>query len=855
MSTQVAGVLRDPLQRPIINAVIEIRPISASMVLLPGAGITAMTNLAGEYNFILEPAAYAISVRTDGRNVWQGAITITSTTPPSSLPELINQASMDGELPSNIREYFNSIQTAVKEDADRAQESAESVGDQLQQAQQAAASAQQSASDADDDRVASQDAYQKTKVISDKFQNLDAAVTQTQQNAQQTQSDASKTEADRVAADAAAQRAEDAADSANTVNERNIRVPSNETINPLPAANSRANSVASFAADGSSSVTSLSAFAMLDGNGKVPLSRIPAAAITEVFPVNSQAAMLALSAQAGDVAIINNTSNPSQNGSFILMADPASNLSNWKTITSDVLVQLAMGNGSSKIGYQLAGQPQRTVQQKLGDTVSVKDFGAKGDGSTDDTASIQAAVNYLSPRGGVVYLPAGAYKITSAITVLNMPVIFRGDGMMSTEILQFGESSNGIEFTSNTTSNAPSTNGLLVNSLELRDLSINKAAGTAGIAVKARWGIMTSNSTQMCMYNFRVYSKNDGGLGWKKLVSLTNCNGLRVHNSQLLGIVLFTDPTGTLPYKTDAGLEMINEDNSLGLISFFVDGLTIMRSNVGIDVQGWHEGWAILNGEIVQNAYGIRISGHPVKQNPVFFMANTHIDARFKNIDATNVFKMKLVNCDLFKNGGNVPIDGNNVFLTGCVFASFVGCSFSSNDLNVANSGIVTDQNSYYGIVDGCHFTGHSGSSFNLYSQGWNVGNNVFYKNNVAIYQNGSNNEFGKNTFRENSFNTILGSGVVNQITPRQFRTRYTYNLGASANEMTVTVPVPAGVFMAPPETAIILVVSGGLFANSIYDAGSSSATSLVFKIRDFQNQVLGAGNYIFEVNAESYAM
>lgn len=433
MSTQVAGILADPLQRPIANAVIEIRPISASMVLLPGAGITAMTNGAGEYNFILEPASYAVSVRTDGRSVWQGAILVTTTTPPSSLPELINQASMDTELPSNIREYFNSIQTAVKEDADRAQQSASSVGDQLEMAQKAASDAAESASDADEDRAGAESAYQATLIISGKFQNLDAAVTQTQQNAQQTQSDATKTSADRAAADSAAQRAEDAANSAETVNERNLRVPPSETINALPAASMRVNSVAAFDSNGASTVKKLSDFAPLDSSGKVPLANIPAAAITEVFPVSSQAAMLALQADPGDVAIINNASNPSENGSFILMGSPATAFANWKYLSDNILVQLGMGSGASKVGLQPSGDGfvLRNVADRLLDRVSVKDFGAKGDGDTDDTAAIQKAI---TQNKGRIYFPAGNYIVSSQLNFNQADVMIRGESRSSTSV-------------------------------------------------------------------------------------------------------------------------------------------------------------------------------------------------------------------------------------------------------------------------------------------------------------------------------------------------------------------------------------------------------------------------------------
>jgi hypothetical protein len=61
------------------------------------------------------------------------------------------------------------------------------------------------------------------------------------------------------------------------------------------------------------------------------------------------------------------------------------------------------------------GATSRTVTSKLQESVSVKDFGAVGDGSTDDTAAIQAAVN-ATPYG-VLLFPVGTYKITSPIVV------------------------------------------------------------------------------------------------------------------------------------------------------------------------------------------------------------------------------------------------------------------------------------------------------------------------------------------------------------------------------------------------------------------------------------------------------
>jgi hypothetical protein len=55
------------------------------------------------------------------------------------------------------------------------------------------------------------------------------------------------------------------------------------------------------------------------------------------------------------------------------------------------------------------------VCEKLDQSLSVKDFGAVGDGVTDDTLAIQAAINAGAPQGLVIYFPAGVYRTTATV--------------------------------------------------------------------------------------------------------------------------------------------------------------------------------------------------------------------------------------------------------------------------------------------------------------------------------------------------------------------------------------------------------------------------------------------------------
>jgi hypothetical protein len=91
----------------------------------------------------------------------------------------------------------------------------------------------------------------------------------------------------------------------------------------------------------------------------------------------------------------------------------------------------ATGNNASSILYDPSGTGavQTTVQSKLRQTVSVKDFGAVGDGTSDDTTEIQAALTAASGTSNV-YLPAGTYIVSATIFIPSNTYFF-GDGKSS----------------------------------------------------------------------------------------------------------------------------------------------------------------------------------------------------------------------------------------------------------------------------------------------------------------------------------------------------------------------------------------------------------------------------------------
>ena len=100
--------------------------------------------------------------------------------------------------------------------------------------------------------------------------------------------------------------------------------------------------------------------AELDGNGLVPTHHLPALAISETSVVNSQSAMLALTAQVGDVAVRTDV-----NKSFILTATPASTLANWQELLTPTDAVLSVDGSTGAVS--LSGTYiNRTTGQLLG---------------------------------------------------------------------------------------------------------------------------------------------------------------------------------------------------------------------------------------------------------------------------------------------------------------------------------------------------------------------------------------------------------------------------------------------------------------------------------------------------------
>ena len=253
-----------------------------------------------------------------------------------------------------------------------------------------------------------------------------------------------------------------------------------------------------------------------------------------------------------------------------------------------------------------AGSMSASDKTKLNDFVSVKDYGAVGDGSTNDAT---AFANALATEKAI-HVPAGTYVIGSTLDIDDKNVTMIGEGERLS-ILKFTGGTDGLNWTSSDDSH----------SLILEKLQFQASATMSGSPVDANFGV-TSGSIRAGVSLENIVAAPTGSGAWTKGFRFNNCRNSNIIECIFNGVLA----TSTYGYKfTGQCLDVkaercqANDINSGSGQAFIVEGTSegiqilsalVINVKIGVDhnTPSFEPYLSVIGCHFNTRQFGVRIS-------------------------------------------------------------------------------------------------------------------------------------------------------------------------------------------------------------------------------------------------------
>lgn len=380
------------------------------------------------------------------------------------------------------------------------------------------------------------------------------------------------------------------------------------------------------------------------------------------------------------------------------------------------------------------GAVQQTVQTKLEQYVSVKDFGATGDGVTDDTAAIETALGL----GGHVTFPVGTYKVSTVLieNVNNLTVDARSATFTSQygNVLVFKQCDNfsweGGVINAGTGANPAYPSGaesipqnfLLYNAnvASVSGLTVNNNIANVAACITA-W-----NMGQVQINNNQVYYGGDNSIWCFECFDVTAANNIVSAQERGRGICFQQVNQGAMVGNVvkDGKGDALNVHGSANVA---ITGNSVYNMLVDAVILGLSSGVSI---EWDENATAPDIAAavaNPQLYNGVFcrnitVSGNTLVKAEY----GVRIGNNQGISGDNYGNQGQVIVTGNNIFSasTGIDVGTSRQIRISGNMISTCNQACIefdmgTDTGGY--SPENIHVSDNRFTVFNLTNLSYNA--------------------------------------------------------------------------------------------------------------------------------------
>jgi hypothetical protein len=306
----------------------------------------------------------------------------------------------------------------------------------------------------------------------------------------------------------------------------------------------------------------------------------------------------------------------------------------------------------------------------------VRNYGAKGDGSTDDAAAIQSALTDAAGKGAaVLYLPAGRYLVGAALHATlngNAALAIRGDGSDLTELV-FTNATDGVVITYASNADfrrgAPGFTGakaMFVGFSVVRGVS---TVGNDGLKVLGD----THNETGLVQPDTRfgdLVFRGDTQLGcWNRALVVQDCANTDYTN---ISITALWDSTGAPP-SAGTGIAIIVANRPVATAHTMLNVKTT-NTKYGVYVGSGIQGLQLNGCNFSGGDYGIYWDSHDGRQEQLA-VNNTQFSNLVAGVFIYYVQDVAIIGCTFYNQNSYLTTPGNWVAmsLNECCMAQIVG--------------------------------------------------------------------------------------------------------------------------------------------------------------------------------------
>lgn len=288
--------------------------------------------------------------------------------------------------------------------------------------------------------------------------------------------------------------------------------------------------------------------ATLGSDGKIPNSQIPAIAISENFPVASEAAMLALSqAETGDIAIRSDNST-----SYILTSTPASTLGNWQVLLTPLSPVQSVNGQTGNITLTTTNVADTTNKRYQTDVQNSRN---------DATSSIQTQLNGKQP---LLTNP-----ITGTGTNTRIPVFTGGTTIGNSKLYTNGSGFVGYSDNGGTEPMYAGFNAFHTGSIAAYFESLSNSNSNGVILGTSDGNVPFINGQKDDFSGGSNLSIN--GNGFETYIGSYTSNGSGA-KLQVTGKATVSDELSSLGLKYTRGIELVSTDLNSLLVAGFYSG-------------------------------------------------------------------------------------------------------------------------------------------------------------------------------------------------------------------------------------------------------------------------------------------